>query len=360
MRPLDILCVVGARPNFVKIAPIMREIASRSSVRAHLVHTGQHCSPEMSQTFFHDLEIPEPEINLDARGGSHATQTAEVMMRVESVLKANRPDVVLVLGDVNSTMATALVASKMGIPVAHVEAGLRSFDRRMPEEINRIVTDSVSDLLFTSEPVGQRNLAAEGIPKEKIFFVGNVMIDTLLRFRQKAQLSDVLKRLELCPGNYAVVTLHRPSNVDDPERVSALMEMIGQLATSIPVVFPVHPRTRANLPPNEAPARLILTEPLGYLDFLRLLADASVVLTDSGGIQEETTILQIPCITLRENTERPITIEQGTNRLVGLNPNAALCAAREALQSSPMHSSPPPLWDGRASERIIDIIEQVV
>jgi len=359
MGPLAITCVVGARPNFMKAAPLLSEFRRRPRFRPLLVHTGQHFSPEMSASFFADLEMPQPDVNLEVGSGSHARQTAEIMMRLEPVFLERRPDAVVVVGDVNSTVAAALVAAKLGIPVAHVEAGLRSFDRRMPEEINRIVTDSLSDFLFVTEESGLRNLAAEGVPREKVFFTGNVMIDTLLRFREKARESNVLDRIGVEAGSYAVVTLHRPSNVDDAERLAALLAMLAELSRRLPVVFPVHPRTRARMEQfAAADGRLLLTGPLPYLDFLRLVTDARIVLTDSGGIQEETTVLGVPCLTLRENTERPVTVEQGTNRLVGTDPARAMQAAAEVLDTPPRRKPAPELWDGHASERIADVLER--
>ncbi len=354
---IHITAVVGARPNFVKMAPILREVRRRPHVRARLIHTGQHYSPEMSATFFDELGIPAPDVNLEVGSGSHTVQTAHVMLGLEPEFQ-DRPDFVLVVGDVNSTVAAAMVAAKLGIPVAHIEAGLRSFDRRMPEEINRLVTDTLSDYLFASEPSGVRNLLAEGVASEKIFLVGNVMIDTLLHFRAKASETGVLERLGLRKGSYCVATLHRPSNVDDIAHLSWLVRMLSELAKELPVVFPVHPRTQERL----AAARvstdsLIVSPPLGYLEFLHLTAEARLVLTDSGGIQEETTILNVPCLTLRENTERPITIEQGTNRLVGTNPDIVLKAALETLAAPPRVAKAPELWDGHASARILDILE---
>jgi UDP-N-acetylglucosamine 2-epimerase (non-hydrolysing) len=279
------------------------------------------------------------------------------MRRLEPVLEKLRSDLVLLVGDVNSTLAAALVAAKMGVPVAHVEAGLRSFDRRMPEEINRVVTDALSEYLFTTEPSAERNLLAEGIPKTKVFFVGNVMIDTLQRFRQRAAGSRVLEKLGVQSGSYAVVTLHRPSNVDEPEQLSGLLRVLQQLARHLPVVFPVHPRTQARIESiGIASNGLKLVPPMGYLDFLRLMSDARLVLTDSGGIQEETTILRVACLTLRENTERPITIERGTNRLAGVQPDTILKTALEVLETATPVLPPPPLWDGQASRRILDIL----
>ena len=355
---MQISAIVGARPNFMKMAALAHEVRRRPHVRMRLIHTGQHYSPEMSETFFHQLGMPEPDVNLGAGGGTHTAQTAAVMLKLEPDFIEHRPDVVLVVGDVNSTMAAALVASKLGIPIAHVEAGLRSFDRRMPEEINRIVTDALSDFLFVTEPSGRRNLLAEGVSERKIFFTGNVMIDTLLRFRAKAAESDIVERLGLRNG-YAIATLHRPSNVDDPERLEALVKMLEEIAARIPVVFPIHPRTREQMQKRNLSANgLLLLPPLGYLEFLRLMSEARLVLTDSGGIQEETTILQVPCLTLRENTERPSTIEQGTNRLAGVETGAILRAAIETLDSPPPSGGVPDLWDGCASGRILDILER--
>lgn len=336
----------------------MEELARRPSFHAQLIHTGQHWSQGMSGDFFRDLGIREPDINLGVSGGTHAQQTAEIMKRIEPVLEARRPDALIVVGDVNSTMAAALVAAKLQIPVAHVEAGLRSFDRSMPEEINRIVTDAVSDYLFTTEPGATRNLLAEGHRRDHVFFVGNVMIDTLLRFRLKSANSEIGTALGVNAGQYAVATLHRPSNVDQPDILDGLISMLECLSETIPVVFPVHPRTRERLRRKEPASKtLILTEPMGYIDFLWLLSNAKLVLTDSGGIQEETTILGVQCLTLRENTERPITIEQGTNRLVGKDPAKILPAALEALSAQPAPRQAPALWDGGASKRIFDILD---
>jgi UDP-N-acetylglucosamine 2-epimerase (non-hydrolysing) len=358
-RLISLTAVVGARPNFVKMAPILEEAGRRSAFQCRLIHTGQHYSPEMSASFFDELGMPQPDVNLDIGSGSHTEQAAGVMLRLEMELNERRPDLVLVVGDVNSTMAAALVASKLGIPLAHVEAGLRSFDRRMPEETNRLVTDVLSDYLFASEPSGVTNLLAEGIPQEKIFLVGNVMIDTLMKFRAKAAQTSILDRLGLKSKDYAVATLHRPSNVDGMEHLASLLSMLSELSRRLPVVFPVHPRTRERMRSAGLSERgLILTEPLGYLEFLRLTSEARLVLTDSGGIQEETTILQVACLTMRENTERPITVEQGTNRLVGTDPKEILRAALDALDAPQQLLAPPRFWDGRASARILDVLER--
>ena len=361
MKTIHISAVVGARPNFMKMAPILEEVGRRPRFASRLIHTGQHYSDEMSDSFFRDLGMSKPDINLQVGSGSHTVQTAGVMLKLEVDFTEHRPDLVLVVGDVNSTLAAALVASKLGIPVAHVEAGLRSFDRRMPEEINRLVTDAISDYLFASEPSGVRNLLAEGVPSDRVFLVGNVMIDTLLKFRGRALASDILDRLGLKSGGYAVATLHRPSNVDDPAALAGLVRMLATLSERLPVVFPVHPRTMARI--ESADMRrdgILLLPPLGYMEFLGLTSQARLVLTDSGGIQEETTILRVPCLTLRENTERPITIEQGTNRLVGTDPAKVLAVALEVLDAPPGTSQTPEYWDGAASSRILDVLETVI
>jgi UDP-N-acetylglucosamine 2-epimerase (non-hydrolysing) len=351
-------CIVGARPNFMKMAPILAEVRRRPQFCPRLIHTGQHFSPEMSDTFFRELEMPQPDINLEVGGGTATAQSSEIMRRLEPVFRENRPDLVLVVGDVNSTMAATIVATQLGIPVAHVEAGLRSFDRSMPEEINRILTDAISQFLFITEPSGMANLLAEGVAKEKIFPVGNVMIDTLLKFREKARRSTILEQYSLDRASYAVVTLHRPSNVDAPDRLRELYAVLVELSRTLPVVFPVHPRTRLRLTEIAEPAPgLMLVPPLGYLDFLRLMSDARLVLTDSGGIQEETTVLGVPCLTLRENTERPITVEQGTNRLIGVDPAAILDAARHTLANGYTNGRIPELWDGRSAQRIVNVLE---
>jgi len=358
---MKVLCVCGTRPNFIKIAPIMEALAQRPEVKRRLVHTGQHYDDRMSRTFFDELSIPRPDVNLEVGGGSHAGQTAEMMKRFEPVCVTERPDWVVVVGDVNSTLACALVAAKLGIRIAHVEAGLRSFDRSMPEEINRVLTDAISDLHFATEPSAVANLRREGISEEKIHFVGNVMVDTLLRHRERAERSDILARLELRPKQYATVTLHRPGNVDTRDALASILSTLERIGRDQPVVFPVHPRTRANLMAMglrsqlEGISNLRCLEPLGYLDFLKVMADSTVVLTDSGGIQEETTILGVPCLTLRDSTERPITLTQGTNRLTG-NSADAILAAYQAVRRHPPHGSTPRLWDGRAAYRIIEIL----
>jgi UDP-N-acetylglucosamine 2-epimerase (non-hydrolysing) len=356
---IQISTVVGARPNFMKIGPIFDEARRRPRLQLRLIHTGQHYSSEMSDSFFQDLSIPAPDINLGVGGGSHTSQTAAIMQRLEPELDAHRPDLLLVVGDVNSTMAAALVAAKAGIPIAHIEAGLRSFDRGMPEEINRIVTDALSDYLFASEPSGVTNLRAEGVPESKIFLVGNVMIDTLLRFRGRAAKTRVWERLGLQPRSYAVVTLHRPANVDDTAKLGSLLEVLAEIARTLPVVFPVHPRTRQRMEAIDFPREgILLAPPMGYLEFLGLMGEARMILTDSGGIQEESTLLGVPCLTMRRNTERPITIEKGTNRLVGDDPATILRIAVETLQQPlPDPGGGPELWDGKAAARILDVIE---
>ena len=354
-----VLNVVGARPNFMKIAPVV-EAMREAGLPQYLVHTGQHYDEKMSRLFFEELGIPAPDINLEVGSGSQAVQTAEILRRFEPVVLETRPDMVVVVGDVNSTMACTLVAVKLGIPVAHIEAGLLSFDRSMPEEINRLVTDSLSDLLFVSEPSGLDNLRSEGVPNEKVHFVGNVMIDTLLRHRESARKSGVRERLGVDSGRrYALVTLHRPSNVDDLPRLTGLLRALDELARELPVVFPIHPRTRKNaMDAGFEPelGRLVTTDPLGYLEFLNLMSNAQVVITDSGGVQEETTVLGVPCLTVRENTERPATIACGTNRLVGTDPDVMLRAAREALHGPRPESKLPALWDGNAARRIVDVL----
>lgn len=360
-----IINVVGARPNFMKIAPVIAEMRRRAD-RLHplLVHTGQHYDEAMSDSFFEDLQIPRPDINLEVGSASHAAQTARIMLAFEQVVKEHKPDWVVVTGDVNSTMAATLVASKMLVKVAHIEAGLRSFDRTMPEEINRLVTDALADLLLTPSPDANQNLLREGVPPEKIRFVGNVMIDTLYRHLERASASPILEHLQLQKKSYCAMTLHRPSNVDDRQSLAGILEALEVIQERLPIVFPIHPRTRARLEEFglkaivEKQKNVILTEPLGYLDFLQLYSNSRLVLTDSGGIQEETTALGIPCLTLRQNTERPITITEGTNRLVGNDPALIQQEALKALDNPPSAGRVPDLWDGRAASRIVDAIEE--
>lgn len=359
---MRIVNVVGARPNFMKIAPLLAEMRRRPGIEPLLVHTGQHYDARMSDQFLEQLGIPEPDLHLGVGSGSHAVQTAQVMTALEPALEEMRPDLVLVVGDVNSTLAATLVAAKSGIPLAHVEAGLRSFDRRMPEEVNRLVTDVLADYLFVTEKSGVENLRREGVPEERIHFVGNVMIDTLLGNRSRADALEMPKRLGLGPGGYALATLHRPSNVDDPEILEGYVGVFEEIARRLPVIFPLHPRTASSLERFgllerlQGIAGLRLLEPQGYLEFLGLTSGARVVLTDSGGIQEETTALGVPCLTLRENTERPITVTEGTNRLVGTRPESILAAFAEVVSGDGGEARRPEFWDGRASERIVDIL----
>lgn len=356
---LKILCVCGTRPNFIKIASIMKELRGTEGVQSRLVHTGQHYDERMSRLFFDELAIPKPDVDLEVGSGSHASQTAEIMKRFEPVCIEHKPDWLVVVGDVNSTVACALVASKLGIKVAHVEAGLRSFDRTMPEEINRVVTDAISDRLYVSEPSGLENLKREGIADEMVCFAGNVMIDTLLRCRSRADSSSILADLGIEPKSYAAVTLHRPSNVDDVDAFGRILDAFEVVAQDMPIIFPIHPRSRANLSANGLDQRvaqilnLRLIEPMGYLDFMKLMAESAVVMTDSGGIQEETTILNVPCLTLRKNTERPITLTQGTNRLTGNDTDSILAAYRDVRDRPPSTGRAPELWDGKAAQRIV-------
>jgi len=354
---MRIVYVVGTRPNFVKTAPVIGALRERLPEGRHvLVHTGQHYDRLMSAVFLEELGVPEPDYMLEVGSGSHAEQTARVMERLEPVLAEERPDLVIVPGDVNSTMAAALTAAKMQIPIAHIESGLRSFDRTMPEELNRIVTDQLSAHLFIHSPEANDNLHAEGVPADRIHLVGNTMIDTLVALEERFQAVGMAAELDLEPGSYVLATLHRPALVDG-DLLPQTMEHLGALAREMPVVFPVHPRTEAKMLPIRSEFEgLKLTMPLGYLNFLSLLADAGAVLTDSGGIQEETTYLGIPCFTLRDNTERPITITAGTNTLLGLDP-AAIDRIPTALSRRPAEKpAPPPLWDGHASQRIADVL----
>jgi UDP-N-acetylglucosamine 2-epimerase (non-hydrolysing) len=360
---IRIICVCGARPNFMKIAPLMHAFQRHGGFHTLLVHTGQHYDHKMSQLFFEELGIPRPDINLEVGSGSHAVQTAEIMKRFEPVVLEFRPDYVLVVGDVNSTIACGLVAVKLGIKLIHVEAGLRSFDRTMPEEINRILTDSISDLLFVTEPSAVDNLKKEGVNSDRVHFVGNVMIDTLLANRDKAEQSPIRRQLGIETRPYGVITLHRPNNVDDPAILTQIMDAFEEIQQDIALVFPLHPRTRKNMEAMtvgrkmERMNNLIMVEPLGYLDFLCLMGHATVVITDSGGIQEETTILGVPCMTLRENTERPVTITEGSNRLVRLCTDDIVeqyrCIRRNLHNIT---GKVPRFWDGKAAERIVEII----
>ncbi|MBE0536465.1 MAG: UDP-N-acetylglucosamine 2-epimerase (non-hydrolyzing) [Phycisphaerae bacterium] len=360
---IKIICVCGARPNFMKIAPIVRAFETSGRFETLLVHTGQHYDQKMSELFFDELGIPKPDVNLGVGSGSHAVQTAEIMKRFEPVVLEFKPDYVLVVGDVNSTIACGLVAVKLGVKLIHVEAGLRSFDRTMPEEINRVLTDSISDLLFVTEQSGMDNLKNEGVNSDRVHFVGNVMIDTLMANREKASRSTILSDLDLQPREYAVITLHRPSNVDDADIFGRIVAAFEVIEKEMKLVFPIHPRTRNNMQKTdlgrrvEAMQNLILLDPVGYLDFLCLMSNAGLVMTDSGGIQEETTILGVPCMTLRENTERPVTITEGTNRLVPITSEDILQNYRQIKAGK--HSAKakvPKYWDGKAAERIAGII----
>ncbi len=361
---IKVLNIVGARPNFMKIAPVFREMQRRSAeFEALIVHTGQHYDEKMSDAFFDDLEIPRPDIDLNIGSASHAVQTAGIMLAFEPVVLDQRPDWVVVVGDVNSTIACALVCSKLGVKVAHVEAGLRSFDRTMPEEINRILTDSISDLLLTPSRDGNKNLSNEGIPENKIRLVGNVMIDSLFHHLEIAKKSPIREVLRLVDKNYGVLTLHRPSNVDERDTLAPLVETLIEISQRIPIVFPAHPRTAFKIDEfgfseSIADSGVKLIEPLGYLDFLNLMSHSKLVLTDSGGLQEESTTLGIPCLTLRENTERPITIEMGTNVLVGTNPDKIKQTAYEILENPDFRAEAkvPPLWDGKTAGRICDAL----
>ncbi len=359
---MRIVNVVGARPNFMKIAPLMAAYGAHPGIEPVLVHTGQHYDHAMSTLFFEELGIPRPDLNLGVHGGSHAVQHAEVMRAFEGALEDLKPDLVVVVGDVNSTISCALVAAKAGVAVAHVEAGLRSFDRTMPEEINRVLTDQLSDLLFVSEQSGLINLAREGLDHEGVHFVGNVMIDSLYRNLPKADASSVVADHGLTPGEYAVLTMHRPANVDDPQVLGRLLGVVERVAAQMPIVFPAHPRTLDRLAAFGLRARLDaaknikVVKPLGYLDFLKLVKDARIILTDSGGIQEETTVLRVPCVTLRESTERPSTCLVGTNRLAGTDPARVWAEFEAAMASDPASFGIPAKWDGRAAERIAAIL----
>jgi len=359
-KRVRVLCVAGARPNFMKIAPLLREFNSRDTFESFLVHTGQHYDARMSENFFRDLGIPAPDINLGVGSGTHAEQTAHVLMKLEAVLLSERPDLVLVVGDVNSTLAATIAAVKLDIPVAHVEAGLRSGDRTMPEELNRLMTDVVASWLFTTEADGEANLLREGIDPARIHFVGNVMIDTLLANLERAKKLDTLERLGLTEGKFCLLTLHRPSNVDDPARLAELFGALEEIHDRVPIVFPVHPRTATNI--SEAlggrDLKFQIIEPQDYLDFLRLMADAKIVLTDSGGVQEETTALGTPCFTLRDSTERPITVTHGTNTMVGADREVILREVMATLDGNPKVGNVPDLWDGEASERIANVLER--
>ncbi|MEP7183972.1 MAG: UDP-N-acetylglucosamine 2-epimerase (non-hydrolyzing) [Betaproteobacteria bacterium] len=363
--PRSLVCVVGARPNYMKMAPLVRAFAARADLPpVVLVHTGQHYDVAMNERLFSDLELPAPDLNLEVGSGTHAVQTAEIMRRFEPVLDDLDPSAVLVVGDVNSTLACSLVATKRRTPVVHVEAGLRSFDREMPEEINRILTDQIADVLYTTERAAADNLAREGIPAGRVRFVGNVMIDSLVRHRQRAVAPAAtldragLRGDVLQDGNgFGVVTLHRPSNVDQRDALRDSLSMLREVASRLPLIWPVHPRARRNidqfgLSSLISDSRIVMLPPQGYLEMLGLLAEARLVLTDSGGIQEETTALAVPCLTMRDNTERPVTVEQGTNTLVGRNRARAIACVDDILATGGKRGRTPELWDGHAAERI--------
>lgn len=353
---MKIIHTVGARPNFMKAAPVWSAINKITDFSQILVHTGQHYDELMSDIFFKELQMPAPDYNLNIGSNSHARQTAAIMIKFEELVNELKPDLVLVYGDVNSTLAAAMVCSKLSISIAHVEAGLRSFDRKMPEEINRLITDQLADLLFTPSKDGDDNLLKEGIPKSKIHFVGNVMIDTLVKLLPKAVKPNNFQDLQ----QYILVTLHRPSNVDDPKSLQSIIRNLQEISKSIPVIFPVHPRTKKMIAENELNiinnVNFHLIEPLGYLDFLGLMKNAATVITDSGGIQEETTYLDIPCITIRENTERPITVSLGTNQLIGKDYYKIQNLVNNAVNRKKRSNTIPPLWDGKASERIAETL----
>ena len=362
MSALRVLAVAGCRPNFVKLGPLWAEMSRHSSLRPLLLHTGQHYDAELSGVFFRDLGLPQPDTFLQVGSGSHATQTARAMEGIEEALYEHTPDLVLVVGDVNSTLAAALTAVKLGYPVAHVEAGLRSFDREMPEEINRVTTDSVSDFLFATERQAVTNLIWEGIPGDKVWFVGNVMVDALLQNLERISRSDVLERLTLSPRRYATLTLHRPDNVGDAAAAGSIADALESIQKRIPIVFPVHPRSREELDRLGIWSRLaampnvLLVGPLGYLDFLKLLKESALVLTDSGGVQEESTVLRVPCLTLRDSTERPATVLEGSNRIVGKDPRAIVEAAQEAIAGEWRFRGVPEKWDGMAARRIVQVL----
>jgi len=359
---MKMIHVVGARPNFVKVAPVIKALEKKTGIRQILVHTGQHYDINMSDIFFTQLGIPAPQFNLEVGSGSHAVQTAQIMTRIETVFLEERPDLVLVYGDVNSALAAALVCVKLLIPVGHVEAGLRSFDRTMPEEINRLLTDQIADLLFTPSTDGNENIFREGIKREKVHFVGNVMIDTLRYLFPNAvsRWHDLSSNYHISEKQYALVTLHRPSNVDEPMMLTRIFKTLEQISKKLPIIFPIHPRTRARIKEvgidHNATDDFRLVDAIGYLDFLSLQKHARLVITDSGGIQEETTFLGVPCLTVRENTERPVTVSVGTNILVGQDMTRLQIEVDRILSGSIKKGAEPALWDGKAGERIADII----
>lgn len=359
---MKIISIVGTRPNFVKLAALVHEIKKHKEIEHLLVHTGQHYDAYMSKFFFNDLQLPKPDINLEVGSGTFGEQTGNIIIKLEKILIKEKPNLVIVVGDVNSTFAGALIAKQLGIKVAHVEAGLRSFDLTMTEEINRILTDSISDFLFTTEKSANINLLNEGIDKDKIYFVGNVMIDTLLKHKKKAQKSKVLKKFDLVRNNYAVLTLHRPSNVDTKDSLNYILSILELIQKKIRIIFPIHPRTLKNIKNFELEKKikkqknLIVTKPLGYLDFLCLMNNSKFVITDSGGIQEETTVLGVPCVTIRNNTERPVTVRQGTNMIVSTDKNKITKACNSLIKRAHVKGKIPKFWDGKAAKRIVNTI----
>jgi UDP-N-acetylglucosamine 2-epimerase (non-hydrolysing) len=359
---MNIISVVGARPNFIKIAPIIQELNKHCNIFNHkLVHTGQHYDNEMSGIFFNDFNLPEPHIRLGVGSGTHAEQTAEIMVRFEKVCISEKPDLVLVVGDVNSTLACSVVCSKLTIPVAHIEAGLRNFDRTMPEEINRIVTDALSDYLFTTCQDANENLKREGISEKKVYFVGNAMIDTLKLLKQKTSEQNTLQEFGLEKQEYAILTLHRPSNVDDRNSFERILKAMKAISCRVPILFPAHPRTKKqielfSLQKYFSNSNIKLVNPFGYLSFLNLMMSSKFALTDSGGIQEETTVLNIPCLTLRKNTERPVTITQGTNTIVGNDTDRIIQEANKIIDGIYKQGTTPKLWEGKSAERIVKVL----
>jgi len=358
-----IALIVGARPNFMKSAPLMDELARHPDIfETQLIHTGQHYNHELSQLFFDQLKMPQPDMYLSVGSGSHAEQTAKIMVSLEKILIEQKPDLIVVFGDVNSTLAAAVVASKLWIKIAHVEAGLRSFDNTMPEEINRIVTDRLSDYLFVTEKSGITNLKNEGAADDKIFFTGNIMIDSLINNFEVAKESNILNELSLKPQEYAALTLHRPTNVDNKDTLKQILNILAEIGKNIPIVFPCHPRTQKNiekfsLSKNINKNAIKIIEPIGYLDFLKLQSESKFVLTDSGGIQEETTYLRIPCITLRENTERPITVDVGTNTITNIDPDKILQTVSQINDGNYKSGNIPELWDGKTAKRVVDVLK---
>lgn len=357
-----IITAVGARPNFIKVAPLHREFKKYPDITHRIIHTGQHYDDNMSKVFFEDLELPEPDLDLGIGSGSHGEQTGKIMIEFEKVVMAERPDLVIVVGDVNSSLACSLVSAKLLIPVAHVEAGLRSFDQTMPEEINRKLTDALSDLLFVTEPVGVENLLREGIEEKKIFLVGDVMIDTIIQCRDRVKSSGILRQLGLAPRSFTVVTVHRPANVDVKENLAKILTILEAISERSTIVFPMHPRTRKMLEAfglwgcARAIPNTILLDPLRYVDFLSLVENAALVLTDSGGLQAETTFLGVPCLTLREITEQPVTVQEGTNELVGLDIERVISRCFEIFDGKRKKGRIPEFWDGKAAERIVTIL----